>query len=353
MILGRSYRLATIMALALFAAAPVRAQEGESVPPNVRAAIDRATSWLAKAQNPDGTFGRGADRTVAETGSAVTSLAVLAFMASGELPGQGPYGETINRGINCVLSQQQANGVISGGQMGNYRMYDHGISTIMLCEAYGVANEDLRPKIRDAIDKAIKLILDAQRVPKNLEDQGGWRYQPNASNSDISVSGWQLMALRGAANLGMAVPKQAIEDGVAYIRRRAIPGGGFSYVHGGGPNQARTGTGILSLELLGQHNSQEAIAGGEYLLRNPVLPRGNEAYYYAVYYCSQAANQLGGKYWTGIYVPLRDGVISRQHQDGSWPQGGGLDSGGGEVYATAMSTLALCVPLRMLPLYQR
>lgn len=342
---------AMITAMILTATA-VCAQENESVPPNVRAAVDRGISWLAKAQNDDGSFGRGAGRNGAESGSAVTSLSLLAFMASGELPGQGPYGETINRGIQCVLTHQQASGLISAGQMGNYRMYDHGISTVMLCEAFGVTDEKLRPKIREAISNAIKVILDAQGVRKNPENQGGWRYQPAARDSDISVSGWQLMALRGAANLGVAVPKEAIEDGVAYMRRRSVAGGGFSYIGRENPNQARTGTGILSLELLGQHHSQEAIAGGEYLIRNPLRP-GNEAYYYAVYYCSQAANQLGGKYWTGIYEPLRDGLLSRQRQDGSWPQGGGLDSAGGDVYATAMSILALCVPYRALPLYQR
>lgn len=322
------------------------------MPPRVRAAVDRSIAWLAKAQNEDGTFGRGNARNVAETSTAVTSLALLAFMASGEIPGQGPYGETINRGIVCVLAQQNSSGLISAGHIGNYRMYDHGIATIMLCEAYGVADEKLRPKIRDAISNSVKVILDAQQMQKSLENQGGWRYMPNSRDSDISVSGWQLMALRGAANIGMAVPKSAIEDGVAYIRRRAVPNGGFSYTNRDNPNQARTGTGILSLELLGQHLSPESVAGGEYLMRNPLQFR-NEAFYYAAYYVSQAANQLGGKYWTTIYYPLRDNLLERQRQDGSWAQGNGLDAGGGETYATAMATLALCVPFRVLPLYQR
>ncbi len=333
-------------------ATPLLAQEVEPVPANVRTAVDNAMVWLAKAQNADGSFGGNRGKNGAETGAAVTSLAVLAFMASGELPGQGPYGETINRAIDYVLKLQQPSGVISAGSQANYRMYDHGISTIMLCEAYGVADEKLRPRIKDAVDKAIKIVLDAQKVPKSAENTGGWRYQPTARDSDISVSGWQLMALRGAANLGMAVPKQAIDDGVAYMRRRAVDGGGFSYTGRENPNSARTGTGILSLELLGQHNSQEALAGGEYLLRNP-LKFNHEAYYYACYYCAQAANQLGGKYWDGIYIPLRTNLLAKQKEDGSWPQGGGVDSIGGEVYATSMSVLALCVPYRALPLYQR
>src|SRR5690348_8961245 len=162
------------------------------------------------------------------------------------------------------------------------------------------------------------------------------------------------MALRGAANCGAAVPKEAIAKGVAYVRRLAVKdGGGFGYQIGGGPNRARTGTGILSLELLGersgggvdsQSHSREALAGGEYLLKNPLTNPNDEFYFYSVYYASQAANQLGGKYWDGIYPKLRDTLLARQRPDGSWPDGPGGEQAAGPAYSTAMATLALCVP---------
>src|SRR5438477_255686 len=83
--------------------------------------------------------------------------------------------------------------------------------------------------------QAAKLILDAQKVPQGPH-AGGWRYQANSADADISVTGWQLMALRGAANCGAAVPKEVLDKGVAYIRRLAVPkdqGGGFGYQNGG------------------------------------------------------------------------------------------------------------------------
>ena len=39
--------------------------------------------------------------------------------------------------------------------------------------------------------------LDAQARQKRDElDRGGWRYQPDSGDSDMSCSGWALMALR-------------------------------------------------------------------------------------------------------------------------------------------------------------
>src|SRR5258708_37898900 len=213
-------------------------------------------------------------------------------------------------------------------------------------------------KLEAAIAKAAKVILDAQKVPQGPH-AGGWRYEINAADADISVTGWQLMAVGGAANCGAAVPKEVLDKGVAYMRRLAVAreqGGGFGYQNGGGPNRARTGTGTLSLELLGQRSADqphlpEAIAGGEYLLKNPFTNPGDEFYYYSVYYGSQAANQLGGKYWDGIYPHPRDTLPRHQHPDGSAPNGPGNEQSGGAADFTSMAGVGACVSDHYLPLF--
>ena len=322
----------------------------EAVSPQTEAAIDRGLKYLAEKQEKEGTW-----HTNIGPSSAVTSLGVMAFLARGHSPGQGPYGETINRAIDYVVGHQMPNGLLSAA---NGTMYDHGVSTVMLCEAFGMVDESRKAKLEAAIGKAAKVILDAQKVPQGPH-QGGWRYQINSADADISVTGWQLMALRGAANCGAAVPKDSLDKGVAYILRLAVKGeGGFGYQNGGGPNRARTGTGILSLEMLGQRSEKqphlpEALAGGDYLLKNPLTNPGDEFYYYSVYYGSQAANQLGGKYWEGIYPKIRETLLGRQRPDGSWPEGPSAEQSAGPGYSTAMATLALCVPYHYLPLYQK
>jgi hypothetical protein len=203
----------------------------------------------------------------------------------------------------------------------------------------------------------VKLILDAQKTQKDPQNTGGWRYQKTSPDSDISVTGWQLMALRGAANCGASVPRGALDAGREYVRRCAVPadaGGGFTYQAGNrDASPARTGTGIVALEMLGEHNSPEAKAGGEYLLKNSLTDPNQGFYYYAIYYCSQAYNQLGDKYWDVGYPKLRDGLLAAQNGQGVWPTGSGQEQEAGDAYRTSMAVLALCVPYRYLPLYQK
>jgi hypothetical protein len=339
----------TAIFVAVLAICPfLRAEEDEPVPANVRDAVDRALVFLKTSQRPDGAWPAGQ-----ASSTAVPSLAVMAFLARGNVPGQGPYGDSLNHTIDFVLSMQRSSGLLSKAEGGNAVMYEHGISSVMLSEVYGMVDDTRRERIEKALAKAVKLTLDAQAVQKAPQYQGGWRYQPGSPDSDISCTGWQLMALRGAANCGAAVPRSALDAGREYVRHSAANGGGFSYQPGGAPNQARSGTGILSMELLGQHDSPEAKAAGDWLLRNPPDNPGMEFYYYAVYYNAQALNQLGGIYWSTLYPKLRDTLLTLQQPNGSFAGGSGQEQEAGDAYRTSMAVLALCVPYRYLPLYQK
>ncbi len=336
---------------AAFPAPRARAADEDPVPLKVQSAVDRGLAWLARNQKPDGSWETHNNTT------AVPSLTVMAFLARGHVPGQGPYGDLLNKAIDYVLAQQQEDGLISNGQ-GNAAMYEHGISTAMLTEAYGMVDDARKARIDKAIARSVSLILAAQKVKKDANNGGGWRYQKASSDSDISVTGWQLMALRGAANCGATIPKERLEAGREYVRRCAVPesnGGGFTYqASNRDANPARTGTGIVSLEMLGEHNSKEAVAGGEYLLAHPLTdPNSGGFYYYGVYYVSQAYNQLGGKFWDVGYPKLRDALLAAQNDEGIWAQGAGAEEQPGPAYRTSMAVLALCVPYRYLPLYQK
>src|SRR5205085_12059720 len=110
--------------------------------------------------------------------------------------------------------------------------------------------------------------------------------------------------------------------------------------------------GILSTVLIGgDKNAPEALKGGDYLLKNPP-DHEVDFYYYAIYYDSQAVNQLGGKYWQGVYPKLRDHLLTLQQPNGTFTGGSGQEQQAGDAYRTSMAVLALCVPYHYLPLYQ-
>src|SRR5262249_45444735 len=161
-----------------------------------------------------------------------------------------------------------------------------GICTLMLAEAAGMTDGDLANEVRRRLERAVAIILRAQR---NLgKDRGGWRYRVEGTDSDMSVSGWQIMALRAAKNLGCDVPPEASERAIEYVPRCRDPGtGGFRYYPGSTVTVACTGTSILSLEICGkeQHGTPELHKAGAYLVRNP--PRwGHPHFFYSIYYCS-------------------------------------------------------------------
>src|SRR4051794_33473781 len=82
------------------------ADDDEKVPAKVEAAVDKALPWLAKTQKPDGPGPQGQGAS-----TAVPALAAKAFLARGHIPGQGPYGENINKAIDYVLEKQQPDGL--------------------------------------------------------------------------------------------------------------------------------------------------------------------------------------------------------------------------------------------------
>ncbi len=310
-------------------------------------AIKRALAFLKNNQQPDGHWSRGNAKN-----PAITSLCVMAFLSAGHVPGEGRYGETIEKGIRAVLKMQQTNGLIANN--GQHEMYHHGISTLMLAEVIGMTQGQLAEDIRKALEKAVRIILIAQRSGQSETDahRGGWRYRVAGTDTDISVTGWQIMALRAAKNVGCDIPPERIDRAVAYVKRcQDGSNGGFRYEPHRQVTVPCTGTSILCLSLCASKKDQykqEIERGGAYLLKH--RPHwGGGFFFYGVYYCSQATFQLGGTYWDFYRPQLHKILLQAQKPTGYWED---PDSYGPH-YATAMAVLALTVEYRFLPIYQR
>lgn len=326
-------------------ATPALAQTEEQVDK----ALDKALAFLSKQQQKNGSFSppRVPDST------AVASLSVMAFLAKGHTPGGGPYGDVINKGIDYILTTQKPNGMLIGTNPTNGPMYAHAISTLLLSEVSGMVDDARQKKIDKVLPLALKAILGAQQVKKQPVMQGGWRYDVSSGDSDISCTGWALMSLRSARNSGATVAKESIDQAIGFITNCRMPDGGFAYQPGGGSGLARTGTGLLCLELCGKHGDDAAKKAGDWVLAH--LPRNvaGDFFYYSLYYSSQGMFQLGGPHWEKWAVHMYPFMLKIQQADGSWPQGGANESQVGLCYSTAMGVLAMSVSCRQLPIYQR
>ncbi|MBL8892810.1 MAG: hypothetical protein JNL67_22730, partial [Planctomycetaceae bacterium] len=251
----------------------------------------------------------------------VTALSVMAFLAQGQLPGQGAYGDSINEGIDYLLSQQLDNGLLVSRDPKGRRaemMYSHSIATLLLCEVSGMLDDRRQQELDGVLPRAILVLLQAQKVPKSRAHAGGWRYSPGARDSDLSLTGWAIMALRAAKQNGAAIPDEHIADAIDYILKCRRQDGTFSYMPGMGPGTpSMTGLAILCLELCGEHGHEAIEPAADFLLQHQPAAHDHHRHF-AFYYCAQAMFQLGGEYWDRFAPTMYDTLLAEQNADGSW-----------------------------------
>jgi Squalene-hopene cyclase C-terminal domain/Prenyltransferase and squalene oxidase repeat len=312
----------------------------EMLTPETDRAIKTGLGWLARNQSPDGSYGSSTYRG----NIAVTSLAGLAFMASGSSPGRGPYGSPIEKALTYVMDNTGPSGFITvAGSSTHGPMYSHGFGTLFLAEAYGMTR---RPEIREKLQKAVRLIIDTQN------NEGGWRYQPQKRDADLSVTICQINALRAARNAGLFIPKETVEACIKYVKQSQNPDGGFRYMLQGGATSEfpRSAAGVVALQSAGDYDSKEIKDGIAYLRQFNTTLRGsrrNSHYYYGQYYAAQAMWIHGGEAWTEWYASVRTELLQRQRPAGFW------DDPVCTEYGTAMALIVLQIPNDYLPIFQR
>jgi hypothetical protein len=344
---------------------------GINVTPEQREAVEHGLAWLAAQQSPDGSWsariGFKLNDSYKETGTGphvgVTSLAGLAFLAAGHQSGRGLYGHNIDQALAFVLSCGSPDGYITHKKS---RMYSHAFATLFLAEAYGMT---WRPDLRERLQRAVDFIVGSQNA------EGGWRYEPMADDSDMSIVVCQVLALRAARNIGIHVPRSTIDRAARYvvdssIDEEALPDhmraffppseiGAFRYQK---QNASRssfplTAAGVTALYGLGIYSDEKILSGLDYLqrsldsfsYRNGVQAGGHYFYWYGHYYGVQAMYTAGGRHWEIYYDKLRRQLIGMQAADGSFPN----DVGPGRAFGTAMAVLILQIPYRFLPIFQR
>jgi hypothetical protein len=309
---------------------PAPEKDRVKMDPKTKEAVDRALRWLATQQGGDGSWGN----------TAITSFALLAFMANGHVPNQGVYGPEVAKGVRYLLACTREDGYIVGPRGGN--MYCHGMATLALTQVFGMTGDE---EVKKTLKKAVDLIVKTQNA------EGGWRYDPAPTGADISVTIMQVMALRGAKDSGLHVPDRCMAEAKRYIERcydRRT--GGYRYqTYGGAPGYARTAAGVCVLQLVGDYDADEIKKAVQFMEQ---VQDDRQHYWYGHYYAAHALNQVGGKVWEDYYDRMKTMLLRDQRVSGEWynPR---LEAAYGPVYQTAIAVLILSVPTHYLPIYQK
>ncbi len=319
---------------------------------------------LSKAQNPDGSIG---GKKAQPARIAITSLALLAFLADGNSENRGAYASHVRDAVaflcRCSLRSGERKGYFEANGDTVSRMHGHGYATLALCQAYGQygagrkfagTSGDLKKIIADAVDVIVR----------SQNSAGGWFYYPFDSVEDEgSITVCMIQALRAARNIGFAVSPVIIDRAVNYIRASQNKDGSVRY----SLRNNRSGTFELTaaacatLAYGGRYHSREIA-----LARSNLWSRGEDVFnensmsypFYGYFYALQALwfdfDESRWNLWFPRFVDWywqRWDDNSLSYPENTFRRHKEIELG--IEYRTALATLSLQIPHHILPIFSR
>ena len=343
-------------------------------------AVEHALKWLAVHQDLDGRWNAGSRRDSAakpmrgetsftaqcppgevcegesyyyEADTAMTGLALLAFLGAGQTHETGLHADTVAKGLNFLIRAQKPDGDLRGSSV-NVGMYCHAIASLALCEAYALTSDQ---SLRSPADRALKFLLNSRTA-----DKVAWRYKPGDKfGGDTSILGWAVMVMKTAREVDLPVPEEARQGALRWLEGVSEgPSKGLAIYR---PGEGYPVTPTMTAEawacrqFLGVGGPSAASdEAATYLLQHGPDRDPLNLYYW--YYATLSLYQHGGDSWVRWNNRVRDQLVRRQtrggHADGSWDPSLCKDKHdvlGGRIYTTALATLTLEVYYRYLRLY--
>ena len=314
-------------------------------------AVMKGLNWLKNHQNPDGSW-------APEYQGAMSGFALLAFLGHGELPVSPEFGPTVQKGLDWLVENGKKNAghLNMGNAFDQPGVYAHAIATYALGEYYTMTKDE---RVVDLFKQAIGYIVQGQGP------DGGWMYAYDKSQSDTSVSGWQIQALKAAHLSGLNIDgvDAALDKAMLNLKRVQAEDGSFGYRKAAPGSYSLTGAGVLCTYFWKQEKDKSVREGIEFLIKQtnkdrPVDYHHETADLYCWYYNTQACLMVGGAAWTKWNGLFEDQLIKNQNPDGSWPPLAGKSPGGemqrdpekaGPYYRTCLCILMLEVYYRYSP----
>lgn len=331
--------------------------------PEALQAIRKGLECLVSRQERSGAWAVGSSWSAGRASwgdVGVTGLAVLALLGDGHVwtAGDDALGQAAGRAVRYLLASQQASGLI-GPESGHY-MYNHGIATAALCEAYAMSGLEA---LREPAERAVAFLIAAQRP------SGGWDYfAKETARADVSVSAWQVAALYSAGLAGIdpraegrPTRDEALRSAANFLDSYTHPGTyetgydrrpepGAKIAH---PTLGPTAIALACRAAIGQDPASLVYRKqAEILLRPENLPRWKKEWgtgpaitepnaYYYWYHGTMAMRHIGGERWKLWNEAVTKTLLGSQEQDGSWPKIGQWAADGGRAYTTALAILTL------------
>lgn len=345
-----------------FGPAPAPADADPAI---LREGAGLALDWLARTQEPDGSWLGDA---APQHRIGLTGLAVLCFVGGGSTHASGPHHEAVARAMKYLQGHQDPEGCI-GTRANQHFMYGHGFAALALVELYAASSS---PIVRTSSQRAVDFVLRAQNPYL------GWRYGVRDGDNDTEVTGLMITVIGAARAAGLEVDSGAFRGGLAWFDKMTDPETGrVGYQQRGGPtartieavdrfpadrSEATTAVATAARLIAGPDPKVEPWVrkGIDLLSATPPLwdtEQGTIDLYY--WYWGTMAMSLdartsragglpddGGAAWQAWRSRLVRALGPNQRRDagsdllGSWDPVDAWSREGGRVYATAMACLA-------------
>ncbi len=308
-------------------------------------AVVAGLRWLKAHQEANGSWRCG------ESTAAGTAFATLAFLGHGETPDSVEFGDTVGRALDYLSLHVGGDGLVSDTSQDYIGGGSQGLVALALAEGYAMTQS---PVLREPLDRALNAIIRAQSAAKaNAQHVGGWRYRPSSDDSDVSVTGWMIMALTSARAAGLSVPQDVYDKAGQFLWNMfdtKDPGFGYQTPE---RSPSMTAIGVFCQQLLGNGKDRRIQPALDYLRGQRVEWDKTQGDYvlYGWYYITQAMFQGGGPYWQYWNREIRDTLIKNQRSDGCWmpPPNSTMETrelAATPAYSTALGALILEVYYR-------
>ncbi|MFP6855048.1 MAG: FecR domain-containing protein [Opitutales bacterium] len=314
-------------------------------------AVKRGLDWLKANQDKDGSWGAQAKddqgKLKPTDKNAMTGMALLCFLGHGELQDSPDYGATVRKALQFLASSSPLGTNLAKGNTG---CYSHAIRTEAICAAYAMTRlKKLEPWAKTA----------AETIVKGQNESGGWAYgysKGRTAHVDLSVTGWNVDALKAAALGGLDVNglDEAMDKAIAYVKRCQDETGKFAYKElrpnsAIGGKASLTGMGVWCLQNWKNARSPEAFKGLDWIIANQAKEWAQVnpyEWHRSAQACFMTRGMSGAqKYWESWNQEFQDIVVDSQNPDGTWPPAAHFH-GDLDLFRTTMS-------IRMLEVYYR